>query len=635
MRIGLITNLNGKGLELDATLLSGLLMDFGHETAYVQFDQPCDQKFDLTISLEVINENFNTLAPIKVWVPNLEWAKPEILVHARKFDRIWAKTRDAERVLRDKFPQVTYTGFLSRDRRLPSPARERRFLHVGGDSGLKNTNAVLAAWRQWRWWSGELNSPLTVISRSIQTEVTDTPGVEFLKEVGDEELQQLQNECMFHLQPSAYEGWGHAVRESQSVGAVLLTTRGGPMAELKAPFEVDPVSDRKVCMATAYTVSGREIREKVGRMVEQPSHMIAKYQVDARAGWERMERESRERIGEAVEDVSRPVRVYSTPESVTPSRVKPVLGILGNFRAEHSTENDLAWTLDDMGYSRLCFQEDEIATEHILKMCEDTNISLLIYVHTHGWVTPGQFGLDELWKRLEGNGTKTCSFHLDRYWGLNINDRREDGIGKHPFWHTQRVFTVDGGHDEDFRSRGVEHTWLPPGVAKRNCYLGNYDPALACDVGFVGATSYHPEYPFREQLISFLQETYGERFRIYQGYRGQSLADVYASGKVFVGDSCFGGVPRYWSDRVPETLGRGGFLLHPETGGLNIPGLVTFTPGDLMELKDKIDYYLDDKQMNFLEPMRMYLTRCASQWVKDHETYHNRMSFLLRSMGVQ
>ncbi len=177
MRIGLTTNYNGKGLELDANLLAAYLVELGHDPIRVQYDQPCDEKLDLNISLETVNEQLFSSARFHVIVPNLEWSGPEHARHFRRFDRIWAKTRDAERVLREKYPQVTYTGWLSRDRMDVSVRRERRFLHVGGDSGLKNTNAVIAAWRQWRYWVGELDAPLTVVSRAMHTDVVDTDGV--------------------------------------------------------------------------------------------------------------------------------------------------------------------------------------------------------------------------------------------------------------------------------------------------------------------------------------------------------------------------------------------------------------------------------------------------------------------------
>src|SRR6202142_3417248 len=373
MRIGLVTNYNGKGLELDSLLLSQFLTELGHDPVKVQFDQPCVDKFDLTISLEVVNDAFFSLAPKHVWIPNLEWTKPEYLRHVRKFDRIWSKTLDADTALRERFAQVTYTGFLSRDRMSPGVHRDRAFLHVGGDSGLKNTNAVIAAWRQWRYWVGELDAPLTVVSRAMHTDVVTTDGITFIKEATDDELRHLQNSHLFHLQPSAYEGWGHAVREAQSVGAVLLTTRAGPTAELKAPFEVDPIGSRKVCMATAWNVSGREIREKVATMLEQPSQMIARYQVDARNRWVGDYNGARERLNKALEPFTRLKTQVSVPAAPTAhiatSRKVAVLGLLGNFRPEFSTENDLLWTLTDMGYEVRSFQEDWVNTESILREC--------------------------------------------------------------------------------------------------------------------------------------------------------------------------------------------------------------------------------------------------------------------------
>jgi hypothetical protein len=162
---------------------------------------------------------------------------------------------------------------------------------------------------------------------------------------------------------------------------------------------------------------------------------------------------------------------------------------------------------------------------------------------------------------------------------------------------------------------------------------GNYRPDLAVDIGFVGAREYHDqEYPFRGQLISFLEQVYGDRFRLFQGYRGQELNDLYRSVKVLVGDSCFanqpGGVEYYFSDRVPETLNRGGLLLHPEVKGLDIPGLVTYKPGDFADLTDKIDWFLKN------EEACMSATNLSSAWVREWETYNNRMSVLLKTMDV-
>jgi hypothetical protein len=159
---------------------------------------------------------------------------------------------------------------------------------------------------------------------------------------------------------------------------------------------------------------------------------------------------------------------------------------------------------------------------------------------------------------------------------------------------------------------------MTPGVVSRDCKAGVKYDLGEVEIGFVGSRGYHPEHPWRETLISFLEATYGNRFRVYTGYREQALNDLYASLKVVVGDSCFNG--KYgWSDRIPESLGRGALLIHQECPGLCIPGLVTYKLGDLNDLADKIDY-------NIANPCENAANRIVAQnWIKNHDTYENRM----------
>ncbi len=73
--------------------------------------------------------------------------------------------------------------------------------------------------------------------------------------------------------------------------------------------------------------------------------------------------------------------------------------------------------------------------------------------------------------------------------------------------------------------------------------------------------------------------------------RGLPLNELYSQTKIVVGDSVYS--PHYWSNRVVETLGRGGFLIHREVEGLKevYPDLVTYD-GTYDDLMKKIDYYL-------------------------------------------
>jgi hypothetical protein len=622
VKIGLFTNINGIGLQKDAELLQRFLVSEGHVAELVQYDEPCEEEFELGISIETFNVDHVPHAKRWWYIANPEWLKPEsVRPIQRHCEKVLAKTRDAERRLRLLFANTVYAGFFAEDHYDAGVKREDRVLHLGGNSGMRGTNELLACYREYRYYDKSSLPPLTCITNSKMVDTTPVEGVEFRSRVSDEELLKLQNSHRFHAMPSNYEGWGQALHEAQSVGAVLLTTGAGPMSELSAPFEANARSGKTYNLGELYEVDICDLRRKLPEMVKQPNYEVARMGMEARARFVRGNRDA----GIAFKRLLEPQERRSVA-GVGGEREKPRIALLGNFRPEHSTENDLLWTLRDMGYPTIPFQEDEDRTEEILEGCRD--VALLIYVHTHSWATPGKLSLDELWKELKNGGTRTASFHLDRYWGLNELDRREDRIGTHPFWRTECVFTADGGNEERFEARSVEHHWLAPGVVKRDCYVGEWRKDLAVDVGFVGAEGYHPEYIFRGQLLNFLRQVYGERFRLFQGYRGQSLNDVYASCRVVVGDSCFGGADFYWSDRVPETLGRFGFLVHPYCKGLTIPGMVTFTPGDLYELQDRIDYFLAN------EDARQASVRLTSKWVKDHETYHARMKSLLTKMGT-
>lgn len=306
------------------------------------------------------------------------------------------------------------------------------------------------------------------------------------------------------------------------------------------------------------------------------------------------------------------------------------IALLGNHEVDFSTESELAWTLEKrLGNSVIRLQENKVTADEVVTGARDRAAKLLIWVHTHGWEMPGDHY--KMLSDLRRSGVKTCSFHLDRFWGLNILDQRQDRIGTHAFWRTDKVFTADGGNDERFAALGIKHHWMAPAVVERDCVFGRPSLQFNCPVAFTGADGYHPEYPFRPMLVNRLREMYGPNFRVYQGIRQQQLNDLYATVRVLVGDSCFAGADRYWSDRVPETIGRGGFLIYPKTPGLDIPGLVTYEPQNIPDLVKKINYYIDDDH----QTERIKLRNEAHEFVKQHHTYTNRMQELLKTMEVQ
>jgi hypothetical protein len=292
----------------------------------------------------------------------------------------------------------------------------------------------------------------------------------------------------------------------------------------------------------------------------------------------------------------------------------PSIAFIGNFEAEHSTENQIKWALEQgLGYEVETLQENKTHAARILEACDYSQI--LIWVRTPGWLKVPDDEMFALLHDLHKKGIKTLSVHLDKFWGI---PDREFLIGKIPFWKTQYVFTADGSRQEDFAKRGVNHFWMRPAISEVYCHPGTPRDEYRCDVGFVGAKEYHSEYPFRKQMVEFLQETYGSRFKHIQGLRGHGLNDFYESCAVTVGD-CFGaGIENYWSDRVPETCGRHGFLLHPKVKGLTLP-VATYEAQNLENLKWRIDYWLEHSSW------RLQNRRTCAAMVKERHTWTVRM----------
>lgn len=322
-----------------------------------------------------------------------------------------------------------------------------------------------------------------------------------------------------------------------------------------------------------------------------------------------------------------------------------IIAFRGNFaprtsRGEpFSTESHVAATMELMGYEVVRLQEDSTSWEETVRAARGADLF---------WWT-STYGMAELWPKEAARAglrqlkavVPTVSHHLDLYLGLDREHLLSD-----PFWRTDFVFTADGdpGHSEVIRSRGIRHWWIRPGVYGPECYRAEPRDEFEADVAFVGSwAEYHPEWGYRTELASFLRKAWGDRARLWPPYgepaiRGSDLNALYASTKVVVGDSCNPGfsLRNYWSDRVPETLGRGGFLVHPRVGGLEEEvkegeHLAVYDYGDWDELYEVVNYYLRE------EEERERIRTEGHEHAKATMTYERRLEEIfgiLRSEGA-
>ena len=313
------------------------------------------------------------------------------------------------------------------------------------------------------------------------------------------------------------------------------------------------------------------------------------------------------------------------------------IAYVGNHRPPWATETHVALTLESLGHTVLRLQEGPhnaigaVTAEHVLDVVKIQACDMLMW--TRCWNLTGNPRA-----MLEGCaalGVPTVAYHLDLYAPIP----RATAVPGDPWWRCKYVFSTDGDPSSEafFASHGINHVYIPAGVYHGGCYLAAPDEAARTEVAFVGSYNYHKEWPYRPKLIDWLSKTYGSRFRLVPGpgkdaCREHALNVQYASTKVTVGDSLIPNFTHtnYSSDRLFETLGRGGFLIYPRIKGITDGTLVEegrhlacYDFGDFEGLQKTIDHYLAHDE----ERERIRLA--GHEHVKANHTYQDRLRRVL------
>lgn len=309
------------------------------------------------------------------------------------------------------------------------------------------------------------------------------------------------------------------------------------------------------------------------------------------------------------------------------------IAFLGNFKCDYSSETHHAKTLESLGHEIIRIQEPSRG-EDILRVAEKCD--LFIWIHTHGWTNTGKT-MKEVLEELRKKKIKSITYHLDLWMGL---ERQRDMMND-DYWNIDYFFTVDKlMADWLNKNTKIKGIFMPAGVYDKECYIatkGQWD----YDIIFTGSYQYHPEHPWRYEMINWLYKTYPTFKRFgnpasdditTRQVRGEELNQLYAKTKIVVGDTLCKNFtyPYYFSDRLFETIGRGGFIIHPYIEGIrdyfSDDEVPTFKFGDFNDLKKKIDYYLD----NFIEREQMRFK--AHEKCKKEHTYLERWIQILKQL---
>ena len=329
IRVHVIARDNGAGLSRDLSILAAALADAGFEVTLSRIGagglrrqarllrlrtQQAWQRwrggdargrFDVNLMDERVRPDYAALARHNVLMPHPEWFALEWLPQLRKIDRVFAKTRHAVPIFEAQGCSTEFVGFSSLDRMQAEIPREPTFFHLGGRSRNKGSQTLVDLWLRRPDWP-----MLTLVRRApLQRPETLPANVRVIDAyLDDDALRDLQNRHLFHLCPSETEGFGHHLVEGMSVGAITLATDAPPMNEMvtnERGVLATYARSGTQALATTYFVDPLALEHAVERMLKLDPQERTRLSTQARAWWERNDREFRERLTHAIEALAR------------------------------------------------------------------------------------------------------------------------------------------------------------------------------------------------------------------------------------------------------------------------------------------------------------------------------------------
>ncbi len=293
---------------------------------------------------------------------------------------------------------------------------------------------------------------------------------------------------------------------------------------------------------------------------------------------------------------------------------------LGNFRHSWTTESWIAHALESLDCGVVRTQEGR----EVIPLLEEAKPDVFLFCKarkTHN--------LREVLKYCREHDIVSVSWSFDLYFMAGRSKTVRDAM-----FSADIVCTTDRGHNDIWGKNGINHHVLRQGIHEPEAKLGEpYE--MNAEIIFVGSDN--PAWPTRKMLMKHLRYNYRNKFewlgkRKDQQIRGTDLNNLFASVKIVIGDSVYS--PDYWSNRVYETLGRGGFFLHPRVEGLDeefeyYKHLVPYDLEDYGQIDSIIDYYLEHDEER--EKIRL----AGHEYCKENYTYKDRCKKLIKLINEE
>jgi len=272
LKINIIGQNNGKGLEVDLNILTEVIEYHGHTVQKITEEVDNPLPADINIFIQHINSFQLSWAKFNFFIPNPEWYTQDVLL-LNKIDLILCRTRQCEKIFKSLGHTTCYIGFTSYDCYLPKYNKNySHFVHLSGSSNLKGTGEVFY------FWKGKLHLPLLTVVKFFSPYVSKQPNLQWIPYcLPIDELRILQNQCGVHLCPSKAEGFGHYIMEAMSTGAVVVTTNAPPMNEhIRDPrCLVNYVKSEQTYLGISYSIDPMHFEQQIEKIAALPAGELA------------------------------------------------------------------------------------------------------------------------------------------------------------------------------------------------------------------------------------------------------------------------------------------------------------------------------------------------------------------------
>lgn len=262
---------------------------------------------------------------------------------------------------------------------------------------------------------------------------------------------------------------------------------------------------------------------------------------------------------------------------------------LGKFSRPYSTENYVAYAMRSLGHEVTCEQfSPRMNGDEAFNRVKESRAEMVLFSK------PRAQCYGELIRNCKRAGIVTVTWLWDLYFSYRHYRGGQSRMPPGQALLSDYVFSTDGGHESCWRETQIKHQVVRQGVHEPE-HVMMPPSGVRHPLAFVGTWRKEIANQERLRLVRWLRANYGDAISFHDSTRGLALNQLLTDTDVVVGDSY--PADHYWSNRIYEILGRGGFLLHPRTIGLDTEfrdgeHYAGYDRGDWSGLRERIDYWL-------------------------------------------